>query len=178
MWLRSAVFLFASLAALTSAGFIPDSFLYRNVSQYTVRYLSETGQDSSSCLDDQGYPTPANSIEYCRTLTFALTGSYDFSSENLTRILILALPGSYAFGATGIRVYRSNHIVLSRLPGEEGEVVLSCSSFDEFSYNNMYYYESSYIALNDVVFTGCGRQSTALATLSVRNLVLSNTIFR
>ena len=170
--------LLVCLAASTRAGLIPDSFIYRNFSQYTVRYLSEAGEDSSSCLVDQGYPAPADSIQYCRTLIFALSGSKIPPAVYLNRILVLALPGSYALGDSGTRIWHSNHIILSRLPGEEGEVVLSCNSFEEFSYNNLYYYNSTYIALNEVVLTRCGQQSTALATLSVRNLVISNSTFR
>ena len=177
MWFTS-VFVLAYLTVSTRAGIIPDSFIYRNFSQYTVRYLSEAGEDSSSCLVDQGYPAPTDSIQHCRTLIFALTGSKIPPALYLDRIIVLALPGSYTLGVNGTRLWHSNHIILSRLPGEKGEVVLSCNSFEEFSYNNFYFYNSTYIALNGLVLTRCGQQSTALATLSVRNLVLSNSTFR
>lgn len=171
--------LFVYLVPFGGASIIPEGFVYRNLSQYTVRYLSETGRDTNSCLANQDYPATADTIiEYCRTLQFALTGSYKFFSENISRVVVLVRSGNYTFGATGTKVYHSNHVVLSRLPGDEEEVVLSCSSYDEREYNNLYYYNSSYIALNDVVFTRCGQQSTPLATLSVRKLVVSKTTFR
>lgn len=164
------------------AKIIPEGFIYRDLSQYTIRYLSERGSDTDSCLENQGYPTTPNStVEHCKTFQFALTGSYNFSTVNINRVIVLVRPGSYTFGPTGTRVYHSNHVIVSRLPGEEedgGEVVLSCSSLDELNYNNLYYYNSSYIALNNVVLTGCGQQSTALATLTVRKLVVANSTFR
>ena len=167
------------LVVSSEANIIPESFIYRDPSQYTIRYLSETGSDSESCLENQDYPATANStIQYCRTFLFALTGSYDFSTVNINRVIVLVRSGSYTFGPTGTRIYHSNHVIMSRLPGEEGEVVLSCNSLDELNYNNLYYYNSSYIALNDVVLTRCGQQSTALATLSVRKLVVANATFR
>ena len=171
--------LLASIVAFSEAKIIPESFIYRDPSLYTIRYLSETGSDTDSCLENQDYPATANStIEYCRTFLFALTGSYSFSTENINRLIVLVRSGSYTFGPTGTRIYHSNHVIVSRLPGEEEEVVLSCSSLDELNYNNLYYYNSSYIALNDVVLTQCGQQSTPLATLSVRNLVVAKTTFR
>ena len=176
----SVSFLFAALVPTSCwASIIPENFVYRNLSQYTVRYLSEKGRDTASCLANQGYPAPANStVEHCRTLLFALTGSNNISSQYIDRVIVLALSGSYSLGDSGIMIFHSNHIILSRLPGEGGEVVLSCSQFDEFYYNNLFYFNSTYIALNDVVFTRCGAQSTAIGTLSVRTLVISNIIFR
>ena len=173
--------LLVSLVAFSfsEAAIIPENFVYRDLSQYTVRYLSEAGSDTNSCLENQDYPVTVNStIEYCRTFQFALTGSYNFLTEFINRLIVLVRSGSYRFGPTGTKVYHSNHVILSRLPGEGGEVVLTCSSLDEFNYNNLYYYNSSYIALNDVVLSQCGQQSTALATLSVRRLVVANTTFR
>lgn len=171
--------LVASLLPFGSAAVIPKSFLYRNVSQYTVRYLSEAGLDTSSCLANQDYPAALTSkTEYCRTLQFALTGSYNFSSENISRVIVLVRSGSYSFGDTGIRIYHSNHIILSKLPGEEGEVFLSCYEFADASYNNLYYYNSSYLSVNGVVLSRCGQYSTALAAISVWWLVISNTTFR
>ena len=171
--------LLVSLLPLSEARIIPDSFIYRNLSQYTIRYLSESGRDTSSCLADQGYPAAVNSTtESCRTLQFALIGSYNDISEDISRLIVLARRGSYTFGATGIKIFRSNHIILSKLPGEEGEVVLSCIEFDEAFYNNLFFNSSSYIALNDVVLTGCGQQSTALGTIAVSEIVISKTTFR
>jgi hypothetical protein len=165
--------------AFGEATIIPGSFIYRDLSQYTVRYLSERGSDSGSCLENQYFPATTNStIEYCRTFQFALTGSYNFSTEYINRVIVLVQSGNYTFGPTGTRVYHSDHVIVSRMPEEEGEVVLSCNSLDEHNYNNLYYYNSSYIALNDAVLTRCGQQSTALATLSVRNLVIANVTFR
>ena len=180
MLLRSSLcVVLACIVAFSEANIIPESFIYRDLSQYTIRYLSERGSDGDSCLENQGYPaTPNSTIEYCKTFQFALTGSYNFSTENINRVIVLVRSGSYTFGPTGTRIYHSNHVIVSRLPGEEEEVKLSCNSLDELNYNNLYYYNSSYIALNGVVFTRCGQQSTALATLSVRNLVVANTTFR
>ena len=182
MWKHHIIFvsaLVASLLPLGSTDVIPKSFVYRNVSQYTVRYLSESGRDTGSCLANQDYPAALTSkLEYCRTLQFALTGSYNFSSENISRLIVLVRSGSYSFGATGIRIYHSNHIILSKLPGEEGEVLLSCNESTATSYNNLYYYNSSYLSVNDVVLSRCGEYSTALAAISVWRLVVSNTTFR
>jgi hypothetical protein len=181
LWATSCVVL-AYIVAFSEASIIPESFnIYRDLSQYTIRYLSERGSDSGSCLENQYFPaTPNSPIEYCRTFQFALTGSYNFSTEYINRVIVLVQSGSYTFGPTGTRVYHSNHVIVSRMPEREGggEVVLSCNSLDEHNYNNLYYYNSSYIALNDVVLTRCGQQSTALATLSVRNLVIANVTFR
>lgn len=171
--------LVASLLPFGSAAVVPDSFVYRNVSQYTVRYLSESGRDADSCLTNQDYPaTLTSKVEYCRTLQFALTGSYNLISENISRVIVLIRSGSYSFGATGIMIYHSNHIILSKLPGEEGEVFLSCNEFAATSYNNLYYYNSSYLSVNGVVLTRCGQYSTALAAVSVWRLMISNTTFR
>ena len=170
---------YVSLAAFCGADVIPDNFVYRDISQYTVRYVSESGSDSGSCLANQTYPATANAnIDYCRTVQFALTGSYNFSSENISRVIVLALPGRYLLGESGIKIYHSDHVILSRLPGETREVILSCSKFKEFSFNNLYFYNSSYIAVNGIVLTQCGQQSTALSVLSVKTIVVSNTTFR
>ena len=171
--------LFASLLPFGSTDVIPESFVYGNVSQYTVRYLSVSGRDTASCLANQDYPPAVTSkIEYCRTLQFALTGSYNFFSENISRVIVLARSGSYSFGVTGIKIYHSNHIILSKIPGEEGEVLLSCDDLAATSYNNLYYYNSSYLSVNGVVLSRCGQYSTALVTISARRLVISNTTFR
>ena len=178
LWSTSCVVL-ACIVAFSEASIIPESFVYRDLSQYTVRFLSEGGSDGDSCLENQYLPAAENStIEYCRTFQFALTGSYNSSTEYINRVIVLIQSGSYTFGPKGTKIYHSDHVIVSGMPGEEGEVVLSCNSLDELNYNNLYYYNSSYIALKDVILTRCGEQSTALATCSVRNLVITNVTFR
>ena len=178
-WSISCVAL-AYIVAFGEASIIPESFTYSDLSQYTVRYLSEGGSDGDRCLENQYFPAAQNStVQYCRTFQFALTGSYNNSSaECINRVVVLIRSGSYTFGPIGTVIYHSDHVILSRMPGEEGEVVLSCNSLDELNYNNLYYYNSSYIALKDVILTSCGERSTALAIHSVRNLVIANVTFR
>ena len=47
-----AALLVLSASASPSAGseIIPDAFPIRNTSRYTIRYLSESGSDTASCL--------------------------------------------------------------------------------------------------------------------------------
>ena len=180
----AAVCLLAALGLLFQllggSAIIPDNFPIRNISLYTVRYLSENGSDTENCLSNQPYPpdAPVGSSQHCRSLLYALTGGLNFKSYDKSNLVVLLLPGSYSLGEYGIGIYNYSNIILSKLPDTHGEAVVSCDRHLEDDYNNLFVAEAVNFALNGLVFTGCGSYSTPVRLQNSANAVISNCTFR
>lgn len=172
------------LAALVwwtkGAIFIPDSFATKDLSAYTIRYLSEDGNDTEACLSSpihtEGHQASANgTVYYCRSLIYTLTG---FQSRNVSNLIVLILPGSYSMEERGVEIYNYQNTILSKMPDTSGEVIIRCDRYLEDNFNNFYVVNAINFALNDVVFTGCGSYSTSVRLQSTINAVISNCTFR
>lgn len=181
MSVETKVYLLALLALAVqvwSSEIIPETFPIRDQSRYTIRYLSENGNDTESCLSGHIYPPDANTVPYCKTLVYALSGGHHFMSSNKSNIIVLILPGTYPMGDRGIEICRYQNIILSRMPATSGEVVVKCSGYLEDDYNNLFVEESVNFALDGIVFTECGSFSTPVRLERSSNAVISNCTFR
>lgn len=179
VWVYLAAILAFSTPASPTAGpeIIPEVFPIRNTSQYTIRYLSEGGNDTASCLSNQTYPVDPQLGQYCGSLVYALSGGTNFQSH-VRNLIVLILPGSYSMGERGIVIFNYQNIVLSKLPGNSGEVVIRCDRYLEDNFNNFYVANAVNFALNGLVFTGCGSYSTPVRLEDSHNAVISNCTFR
>ena len=160
---------------------IPDKFPLRDVSRYTVRYLSESGNDTESCLSSQLYPPDplaASATLHCGSLIYALTGGQYFRSDDKSNVIILILPGSYTLGDRGIEIYDFQNIILSKMPGTFGEVVVKCTRMLEDHYNNFFVVRALNFALTGIVFTKCGSYSTPVRLQDSSNAIIKDCTFR
>ena len=158
---------------------IQDGIPVNNLSEYTVRYLSEDGNDTDNCLSDQGYPPLSNAtIEYCRSLIYTLTGDYKNESSNVSDLVIIILPGRYLIGELGIKIIDYRNIFLTKMPGAIGEVVFRCFRFLEESFNNLFVVFGVNISLNNIVFTECGSYGSPVRFQHTLNITVSNCTFR
>lgn len=183
VWVYLAALLVFSAPALPTAGseIIPEVFPVRDMSQYTIRYLSESGNDTASCLSNQTYPVDPqqdNTIQQCGSLIYALSGGTSFRSYNVRNLIVFILPGSYSMGERGIEIYNYQNIVLSKMPDTSGEVIIRCGGYLEDNFNNFYVVNATNFALNGLVYTGCGSYSTPIRIDASLNAVTSNCIFR
>lgn len=184
VWVYLAALLAFSAPAsptLATAGpdIIPEAFPVRDTSQYTIRYLSESGNDTASCLSNQVYPQLDNTTQHCGSLVYALSGASVFRSYNVSNLIVLILPGSYSMGERGIEIFNYQNIVLSKLPDTySGEVIIRCDRYLEDDFNNFYIVNAVNFALNGLVFTGCGSYSTPIRLNNSLNAVISNSTFR
>ena len=179
-WLGTLVILATLLFSAGESTVIQDGIPVNNLSEYTVRYLSEDGNDMESCLSDQGYSPLNNSrtVEYCGSLIYALTGGYKNESSNAANLVVVIQPGQYDIGDQGITILRYENIFLTKMPGIVGEVIFKCSQFLEDSFNNIYVVHGVNISLNSIVFTECGSFSSPLRLQHTLNVTISNCTFR
>ena len=178
-----ALILAAMVWCTKGAVFIPDSFTTKDLSAYTIRYLSEDGNDTEACLSSPIYTedlqASANStVHYCRSLVYVLTGGHYFRSRNMSNLIVLILPGSYSMGERGIEIFDFQNIILTKKPNTSGEAIIACDRHLEDNFNNFYVVNAVNFALNDVVFTGCGSYSTTVRLRTSINAVISNCTFR
>ena len=182
-WVCLAAFLAYSAPASPTVGpkIIPEAFYDRNISQYTIRYLSERGSDTSSCLSNQTYPMDPqqeNTTQHCKSLIYALSGGTNYRSDNVRNLIVLILPGIYSMGERGIAIFYYQNIVLSKLPDSSGEVIIRCDRYLEDNFNNFYVVHAINFSLDGLVFTGCGSYSTPIRLEDSQNAVISNCTFR
>jgi hypothetical protein len=180
VWMYLAAILAYSAPASPTTGseIIPEVFPVRNMSQYKIRYLSESGSDTASCLSNQTYPVGpqlSNTTQRCGSLIYALSGGTNYRSSN---VIVFVLPGSYSMGERGIVIYNYQNIVLSKLPDTSGEVIIRCDRYLEDKFNNFYIVRAVNFALDGLVFTGCGSYSTPIRLEDSLNAVISNCTFR
>ena len=179
--LVSVCFVLTFLVSLTRGeGFVPENFTTSNLTQYTIRYLSEDGNDTDSCLSGQAYPPDpwTNTIQYCGSLIYTLTGGHHFRSQNINNVIVLVLPGSYPMGEKGIEILNSQNIILSKMPGTPGEVVFRCNDFLEESYNNLFINSTGNLTLNGIIFTECGSYASPVRLRNTTNTTVSDCTFR
>lgn len=180
-WLSTLVILATLLLSVGESTVIQDGIPTNNLSDYTIRYLSKDGNDTESCLSDQGYYTsPLNSatVEYCRSLIYALTGDYRNESSSITNLVVIIRPGQYNIGEQGIKIDRYKNIFLTKMPGTVGEVVFKCFKYLEEDFNNLYVVRSVNISMNGIVFTECGSYDSPVRLQHTLNVTISNCTFR
>ena len=179
---RSCVSLFLLLvAAFVDATIVEDGLPVSNLSQYTFRYLSEDGNDTESCLSSQTYPPGQDNStmsEYCGSLIYALSGSYNYSSRDVEYLVVIILPGRYSMGTRGIEIIRYKNIYLTKMPGATGEVIIRCDTFLDDKFNNLYVITGVNISLTNIVFTDCGSSGSPVRLQETLNAVVSNCTFR
>lgn len=178
-WLSTLAILGVILFSVGESTVTQDGIPVDNLSEYTVRYLSEDGNDTESCLSDQGY-TPLNNtiVEYCGSLIYALTSDYNNESSNVTNLVLVILPGQYTIGEQGIKIDRYENIFLTKMPGTVGEVVFRCFQFLPEDFNNLYVVRGVNISLNSIVFTECGSFDSPVRFQHSLNVTISNCTFR
>ena len=162
------------------ASLIPSAFIDQNIMNYKIRYVSEDGNDTDSCLGNQ-LPSGADSsdpISYCRTLRYALFGNHEYRGENISNLMVLMQPGNYPYGNVSIYLEDFTNLVISKAPGTVGEVVLYCQEYLVHHYNNLYFTYSSYVAINEVVFERCGPLSPGMGVFEVTMFYVTNCIAR
>ena len=178
-WLSTLATVAALLSSLGESTVIQDGLPVNNLSEYTVRYLSEDGNDTQSCLSDQGFsPLNNQTVEYCGSLVYALTGDYKKESSNVTHLVVVIFPGQYSMGDEGIKIDRYENIFLTKMPGADGEVVFKCFQFLEEDFNNLYIVRGVNISLNNIVFTECGSHDSPVRLQHTLNVTISNCTFR
>ncbi len=180
-WLSTLVILATLLLSVGESTVIQDGIPVNNLSDYTVRYLSEDGNDTKSCLSDQGYSrSPLNNatVEYCGSLIYTLTGDYKNESSNITNLVVIIQPGQYTIGDQGIKIIRYKNIFLTKMPDTVGEVVFKCFQFLEDDFNNLYIVRGVNISLNGIVFTECGSFDSPVRLQHTLNVTISNCTFR
>jgi hypothetical protein len=161
------------------AVFIPDNFSSKDLSAYTIRYLSVEGNDTDACLSSPIYTEDHQDIDlvhYCRTLIYALTGGHYFL--NVSNLIVLILPGTYPMGRRGIEILNYRNIVLSKIPDVPGEVIIRCDEFIEEGFNNLFIKNASNIVLNEIVFTECGPHASPVNLQNTLNATISTCTFR
>lgn len=159
---------------------IPDNFPLRDLSRYTVRYVSESGNDTASCLSNQLYPPDllSSATLHCGSLVYALTSGHHFRSDDKSNVIVLIFPGSYTMGDRGIEIYDFRNIILSKMPGASGEVVIKCTRMLEDNYNNLFIVRALNFALTGIVFTECGSYSTPVRLQDSSNAIVRDCTFR
>ena len=157
---------------------IPASFPYQDINQYTVRYISKDGNDSESCLSNQ-VNSSSSVIQYCRTLQFAVTENVTNAEvTGVANMVLLLLPGEYTLGIKGIELHNAQNIVVRKVPGVGGEVVLSCEAYDERNFNNFFVNASNYVSFEGLVLNRCGPRSPAIRTVNTGGVVVKECVFR
>ena len=186
---------FALLMALTvllswtigvEAELIPNSFMVKDISEYKIRYLSEKGNDTDSCLFGQVYPpsrrpdTAVNTIQHCGSLLYALTGNHrGRDSYIINNTIVLILPGSYLIGSEGVKIINSQNVIIRKVPDIPGEVILRCNEFiEEDDFNNLYMRDVTNLALIGIIFSDCGPRTSPVALQHPINAVVSDCTFR
>ena len=178
-WLSILVILATLLLSVGESTVIQDGIPVNDLSEYTVRYLSEDGNDTKSCLSDQGYSTlNSSTVEYCGSLIYTLTGDYKNSSSNVINLVVVIRPGQYTIGDHGIKIDRYENIFLTKMPGTVGEVVFKCFQYLEEGFNNLYVVRGVNISLNGIVFTECGSFDSPVRLQHTLNVTISNCTFR
>ena len=181
VYLAALLAYFAPTSPTAGAEIIPEAFYDRNISQYTIRYLSESGNDTASCLSNRTYPVDLqqeNTTQHCGSLIYALSGGTNYRSCNVRNLILFVLPGIYSMGERGIEIFNYRNIVLSKLPDTSGEVIIRCDRYLEDNFNNFYVVNAVNFALEGLVFTSCGSYSTPIRLEDSLNAVISNCTFR
>ena len=168
----------------SSEELFPNSFSWpdREISNYTIRYLSTGGVDRPDCLLNQPYPliqsNSSSIVSECGTLRYALTGGHEYNTSDMNNIIVLIQPGEYTYGNMSIVMHNFRNIVIKKVPNVKGEVILYCKEKLENGFNNLYVTVSSYIFIEGVVFEQCGPLTPGLSIRKVNHLVVSNCISR
>lgn len=159
------------------AVFIPDNFTTKDLSAYTIRYLSEDGNDTEACLsqDHQANSTANSAVQYCGSLVYSLTGGKNSQSSNL---IVLVVPGIYPMGKNGTKIIDHQNIILSKMPDTSGEVVFKCNEYLEEGFNNLFIRNTNNIVLNEIVFTECGPLTSPVNIQNTNNIIVSKCTFR
>ena len=185
--IKALLILAATVWWTTETILIPENFTTKDISAYTIRYLSEDGNDTESCLsgpvyaqNHQANTSIANdTVKYfCRSLVYALTGGHYFRFRNVSNLIVLILPGIYSMGERGIEIFDYRNIILSKMSDTSGEVVVKCDEFIEVGFNNLFIKYTSNLVLNEIVFTECGPHASPVRLQNTVNATVSKCTFR
>lgn len=167
-----------SILGLNSS-LIPEIFENQDISSYGFRYVSNDGADNSECLLNQSYPVDSSlpSTYACASLGYAILGTNETSGAP-HNIIVLVYPGLYDLGEKGIELRSSRNVIVSRVPGEEKDVVFKCFEYTDDDFNNFFVYQSTEIAFIGVIFERCGAFSTPLVITEVTTVFIANCAFR
>lgn len=178
-------------AAAGGSDFFPG--FNTDVSQYTVRYVKSSGEDTEECLHNQPYPPPSgcqssglagSAVTHCRSIGYSLLeGCMNRNcTPNVTRnLIVLFYPGTYEYGENrGVEVYDFTNLVIRRVPmcDESREVVFSCTKLTESFYNNLYIVRATNLSIDGIVLANCGPKSPGAAIDNVHNAFFTNCEFR
>jgi len=173
---------------------VPEHFSDRNISNYSVRYVSPWGTDNEDCLASQPYkvregcnpiPTGGQSITYCKTVGYGLVGECLGNDAGACvpdvqqNLVVVVANGSLIVSDNELLVVDNFvNLMLMKAPGCDEELVISCKNFSEDIFNDFYVQNSSNIAVNGLTFAYCGPKSTGMAFRNVYEIVISNSVFR
>lgn len=185
----TAIILAAVVWRTAGAVNIPDNLTTEDLSTYTIRYLSTDGRDTEACLSsaqdiqvNSSTSIPSDTIQYCGSLLYALTGGntslFENDGNNARRIMVLVTPGVHLIGEGGIILSHYQSIILSKTPDASGEVVFKCNGFLEAGYNNLYFFYTRNVILNEIVFTECGSFISPVNIQLAANVTVSKCVFR
>ncbi len=185
-----SISLFFSLVALGGSqpsaellsSLIPARFPNRDLSRYTIRYLSQSSSsaDSEACLQPQPPQGEANStLQSCSTIRYSLSGGERSGTTfyNTSYLILVVSPGRYPYNGT-IKLIDFSNIIIAKNPLEADEAVFMCHSKHSRIYNNLFFEGAENIALLGMTFSNCGPLSTGITIRDADNTVINSCIFK
>ena len=181
------------------SSYFPEGFSGADFSQYTVRYVSESGEDSEACLQSQPYTEPSReerclqedslpaTITPCRSIGHSLLEYCNFINHTdctarvTSNLMILIYPGVYEYAENySIIVSNYTNLIIRKLPlcEDDRKVMLSCAKLTEELYNNLYVISSANLAIDGITFSRCGPKSPGAAMFDVHDATITNCNFR
>ena len=153
---------------------IPPGFPSQDPSNYTIRYLSQLGSDEEACLSSQN----SSSIQYCRTIRYALTGqSSGVRFYDIHYLILLVSPGTFFYNE-GLEIFNSSNIIIAKDPRlDQGDAVFSCVAFGG-EFNNLFFRYAERIAFWGLTISRCGPRSGGLGLTLPISLRINNCTFR
>ena len=171
-------------------GLIPPMFPDRDISSYTVRYLSEKGEDTAACLENQLESVSNSTLRCCHTLRYSLrtadpinctsAGTPAEERDVCSRYLILLVSGgNYSFSTDrNLYLLAPRNVIIAKNRQMVGEAVLQCNAPNDTDYNNIYFRNLTNVALNGLTFAHCGQRSTAVFIKYGNNFTMEDCVLR
>lgn len=184
-------------AATSGSVLFPENFPDKNISHYTVRYVSPNGQDSEECLLNQPYPPPSgceppdssSTATHCESIGYSLLercaglNYTDCTAQVTSNLIILFYPGSYGYyDKLSVVLQNYTNLMIRRIPSCEttpnDEVIFSCNNYTKDFYNNLYFISAVNLAMDGIVFSRCGPYSPGAGMINTTNATITNCEFR
>lgn len=164
---------------------IPESFPDKELSSYTIRYLSQSSSsaDSEACLGPQPPQGEANStLQSCSSVRYSLSGGSrtGITFFNISYLILLVSSGAYSYGNNAIKLMDISNVIIARNPLEtdEAQAVFMCESKQYSMFNNLFFQDSENIAFLNMTFSNCGPYVAGLALMGADNTVIDNCTFK